>query len=231
MRTSARRSKESIMRGYVIKGVGSGFVVLGLATLWGDDASAQECGVQTIYTPPRFTNGSPGDVALIGNSGSVAAEALAPIAGPLGMTYFHTSMIYSNIGQMTETYWNGVPPPSSNSTDEPHPCSRVLSPWNLARLGEGAWAGWYDVVPATLVKGLRKTACTPLQRGGANPYGTFDTYHFNSFLHDDVPGGSCEKLLVDDCGIPVEYNTTPGGDRTVYNGAQFFTAMSTGCNH
>jgi hypothetical protein len=213
------------MRSYVIKSVGGGFVVLGLAALWADDAAAQDCGVETVYTPPRFTNGNPGDVALIGNSGSAASQALAPIAATLGMTYFHTSMVYSSIGQMTETYWNGIAPPSSSQTGEPHICSRVMSPWYLARLGPGAWAGWNDVVPANLVKGLRTTACTPVARGGTNPYGTKDTYHFNSFLHDDVPGGSCEKMLVDDCGIPVEYNTTAGGDRTVYNGSQFFSVV------
>ena len=30
-----------------------------------------------------------------------------------------------------------------------------------------------------------------------------DSYHFNSFMHDDLVGGSCSKLLVDECGVAV----------------------------
>jgi hypothetical protein len=218
------------MNGYVINKVGGAFVILGLAASWSASALAggagSECGQVCVWTPARFTNGNPGDVALIGNSGSAAGEALAPIAGALGLTYFHAEMIANSAGGMTETYWNGIAPQSSAQTGEPHVCSRVMSPWYLARLGPGAWSGWDDVAAAMLVKGFRTTACTPVARGGANPYGTYDTYHFNSFLHDDVPGGSCEKMLVDDCGVPVEYNTTAGGDRTVYNGTQYFSAVN-----
>jgi hypothetical protein len=210
---------------YAIRTFGGGFVILGLAGLWCADAKAQDCGTYTYYTPPRFTNGNVGDVALVGNSGSAAAQALAPIANALGMTYFHVTMLSDNAGGVTETYWDGIAPPSSHQTGEPHECSRVVSPWYLARLGPGAWTGWDDVVQADLVQGLATTACN-LTQYASSEYGTYDTYHINSFLNDDVPGGSCEKLLVDDCGIPVQYNTTPGGDRTVYDGGQYFAAMS-----
>src|ERR1700728_3786090 len=100
------------MSTYMIRITGSSFVLLSIVGLWSIDAHAQECGTVSSYTPPRFTNANPGDVALIGNSGSAAAQALAPIANALGMTYFHTSMVYdSGYGDMTETYWDGVAPP------------------------------------------------------------------------------------------------------------------------
>jgi hypothetical protein len=184
---------------------GSTFLFVALAGLWSAEARAQwegsTCGTIGSYTPARFTNGNPGDVALIGNSGSAAASALAPIAGVLGMTYFHVSMVHDNAGGMTETYWDGIAPPSSDTTGEPDVCSRVISPFFLARLSPGTIAPYPDVVPANLVKGMRTTACYP----------PADNYHFNSFIHDDVPGGSCEKMLVDECDLPmVEYNTYVG---------------------
>ena len=46
------------------------------------------------------------------------------------------------------------------------------------------------------------------------------------FFHDDVPGGDCEKALVDYCGVPVEYNTTAPGDRAIFNATQAFNALN-----
>jgi hypothetical protein len=185
------------------KSLSGSLVLLTVAGLWSSKAQAQACGTVYSYTPARFTNANVGDVALIGNSGSAAAQTLAPLAAAVNMEYFHASMVYDNQGTVTETFWDGMAPPSSASTGEDRICTKVVSPYFLARLSPGAYQGGLmpDVVPSMLVQGLSNSPCTLPQ----------DNYHINSFLHDDIPGGSCEKALVDYCGLPVnQYNTYLG---------------------
>jgi hypothetical protein len=53
-----------------------------------------------------------------------------------------------------------------------------------------------------------------------------DGYHIASVLQDRIPGGTCEKELVDYCGVPVEYNAYPtAGDRTFYTATEGYDAL------
>jgi hypothetical protein len=224
----------------------SSIFVLALAApaLWSDDASATAlppqppvCGdfcESCVYTPARYTAGAAGTVALTANSGSVASDALAPIATDLGMTYYHSLALYDASGNhFTETEWNGVTPPSSDATSgtNHHPCSRIMDPFFLSSLSPGAVTDIAEdaVVPATLIAGFATAGCSVPRDG----------YHLTSIAQDSIPGGSCEKLLVDYCGTPVLPGTcTPGitvtscgrpsatGDRQVYNGGQIWAAVN-----
>jgi hypothetical protein len=203
----------------------SAVAIVGLSLGWAEVASAQFCcGWDTEYVcntvgyyhQARYTNGGAGDVALVPTSSSPTGSqvALAPIAAALGFKYVHAQLLYDGTGStFTQTYWDGNSPPSSKTTGEPHICSRVISPFFLARLWPGAGTAAQDAVPADLVKGFGRAGCTV----------PADSYHFNSFIHDEVPGGSCEKLLVDYCGVPV--NATL--DRKVYGPNDSFNAVST----
>jgi hypothetical protein len=198
-------------------------LALALAALWSAEARAQYqiCGpycVDTTYVPARYTTGASGDVALNTNSGTAAADALAPIASAMGLTYFHAKLLQDNSGQrFTETYWNGITPPSSSATGEPHECSRVISPFYLASLSPGSGIYYEDAQPGVLVKSFGTPGCTV----------PIDGYHVTSFLNDSIPGGSCEKLLVDYCGVPVnDASTTAGGDRTLYTSTEAWNAVN-----
>ena len=212
--------------------------VLGLAALWSADAVAEQlppqppvCGdfcESCVYTPARFTAGAAGTVALSQNSGDTAAAALKPILGALGATYYHAQILYDASGDhFTETEWNGVTPPASNSTGEPHVCSRLISPYYLASLSPGAVTDIAEdaPVPATLIAGFGTAGCSV----------PADGYHLASFTQDAIPGGSCEKLLTDYCGVPVNKGTCAlgicgsahaTGDRQTFNGSQAFAAVN-----
>src|ERR1700722_8343383 len=75
------------------KSLSGSLVLLTVAGLWSTKAQAQSCGTVYSYTAARFTNANVGDVALIGNSGSTAAQALAPLASAVPMTYFTAQMV------------------------------------------------------------------------------------------------------------------------------------------
>jgi hypothetical protein len=122
---------------------------------------------------------------------------------------------------LAETF-PGPTPPISHDTGEPHPCSKVLSPFYLQRLEPGAGDYYEDAEPGILVKNFGTKNCS-LKADG---------YHLHSIFDDAVPGGSCEKELVDYCGVPVENNpyNSSAGDRTVFNGTLGFAALTAAFN-
>jgi hypothetical protein len=216
------------MRSTVFSG---SLLLFGVVGLWSSSARAilnceaqcpcgghQVCEAST-YTPARYTAGANGDVALSANNGTPANEAMYAIAQALGLSWYHAKLLYDSTGNhFTETFWDGSAPPSSHTTGEPDWCSRVVSPFYLARLSPGAGFFYEDAVSGELVKAFGRPSCTSL---------IADSYHFNSFLYDDVYGGSCERLLVDECGVPVnEALTSAGGDRTGFTGPQVFSALT-----
>ena len=217
--------------------VSSSIFVLTLAApaFWSDDASATPlppppptCGdlcSSCVYTPARYTSGAEGDVALIKMSSSPTQSQiwLSTIGAGIALQYLHAKLLYDNTGQrFTETFPGGAPP-SSYATGEPSWCSRPVSPFYLQRLpGDGAGVYYEDAqVPATLVKAIGRAGCTV----------PVDSYHIYSFLHDNITGGSCEKLLVDYCGVPVEYNEAgTAGDRSTYNQSDAIKSLTAAWN-
>jgi hypothetical protein len=215
--------------------------VLGLCGLWAERADAmQTCPPgeiyergQTYYWPARYTAGAGGDVAVntIGGNATLTPDQpvatfgqqfVAAVVGQLGgvtgaNAYVHSKILYDSSGdKFTETY-PGPIPPSSNQTGEPNVCSEPLSPFYLGRMAPGAVTGYDDAEPGILVKGFGKAACTV----------PADGYHITSIFQDTVPGGSCEKELVDYCGVPVEYNNYPTtGDRLFYSATEGFAAFN-----
>jgi hypothetical protein len=245
--------------------LGGGLFVLGLAGLWSQTASATmcagqpaECGTCTIsepqttcaYTPARVTTAVAGDVALNTSASAnpaVQAFLMAMATGfapqvPGGLTYMHTKLLTDATGNhFTETFPADMPP-NAHTTGEDW-CSRPISPFFLARLNPGtapfsdttAGSGYSvstgsgvfyeDAQPGAVVTSFGTAGCTLAP----------EPYAINSFMHDDVTGGSCEKALVDHCGVPVLPGIctpatcgTPSatGDRTSYTNATFVTVAT-----
>src|ERR1700722_14079880 len=84
--------------------------IFGVVGLWSSSARAiLNCEAQcpcgghqvcetSVYTPARYTAGANGDVALSGNNGTAANEAMYPIAQALGLTWYHAKLLYDNTG-------------------------------------------------------------------------------------------------------------------------------------
>src|ERR1700722_417675 len=194
--------------------VGSAAVALGLVGLWGASASAQmqcpgNCGmtcntVTTCTYVPAAYEGSAGDVAVIQENLAAPTQSqtwLNSILGPLDpQLNVHAKLLYDSTGSnFTETFPDGTTPPTSHTTGEPHYCSRPISPYYLARLSPGSSG---NTATGTYYEDAQANA--QLVRSFGTPYCQVpaDSYHINSFLNDDVPGGSCERLLVDYCNVP-----------------------------
>jgi hypothetical protein len=192
----------------------------------------------SYYTPARYTTGAAGDVAvntLPTSNASTMQQLVGAVVGALtggGPVYIHTKLL-TNIGtgfaigsSFTETFPGDPMPPTSYATGEPHPCSKVMSPWFLSRLWPGTvggllyantWGGtgqyFEDAEPGILVKAFGSTNCTGVP---------LDSYHLHSVLDDNIKGGSCEKLLVDYCGVPVSSTL----DRTKYTAQESTNAIN-----
>src|ERR1700722_6951839 len=121
-------------------------------------------------TPTQYLVGQAGDVVL-----SNTNVTLQPITSSVGMVYGHAQALYDNRGgSFTESFWDGVSPPTSEQTGEPHECSIPASPYCLARLNPGSLSNYTEnAVPGTLISGM------------ANPYCSVpsELYHFSSFLN------------------------------------------------
>lgn len=152
-------------------------------------ASAQSCRVST-YHPAAYTNGAAGDVALT----PAVSLLVQGLTQNLGMSYGHAATLYNASGSVfTESTVGNTSPPSSNSTGEPHVCSRVISPYYLQRMSPGVInAGSRDARAGVLVKGGARAACVA----------SADTYHINS-IKFRLHGGSCAASAEDDCGAAV----------------------------
>jgi hypothetical protein len=160
----------------------------------------------SYYVPAHFTNGAAGDVSLAAAQNGL----IQGLSQQLGMTYGHAAVLYDASGnRFTETYANSNTPPSSNSTGEPHICSRVISPYYLQRLSPGVVnGGARDAVAGVLVKGGARAACV----------GVGDSYHIYS-IKNRIHGGSCAAFAEDDCGAQVT-----GGWQRVFSPAEHYTA-------
>jgi hypothetical protein len=223
-----------------------GLLALGFAGLWGGSASAYTatcntncnncCATEeyyTVYTPARYAGFSSGDVAvntLPASGATFGQEVVGAMIGQLGgvtasNAYIHAKLLNDSSGNVfTETYPGPTPPPSS-ATGESNECSSIISPFALNRMYPGVGIYAEDAEPGVVVRGFGTPGCSP----GNYTYGPggSDGYHLFSILNDSVPGGSCEKLLVDYCGVPVEYNK-PGvaGDRITYTTQESLNAIT-----
>ena len=152
-------------------------------------ASAQSCKIN-VYHPAAYTNSAAGDVALT----TAESQLVQGLSQTLGLTYGHAAMLYDNSGYVfTEDTVNNASPPSSDSTGEPHICSRVISPYYLQRLSPGVINhGARDARSGVLVKGGARASCVA----------PVDSYHINSIKYR-LHGGSCAALAEDDCGAAV----------------------------
>jgi hypothetical protein len=216
----------------------SAFVV-GIAALWTAEAHGLviECGAGTIpcnvcapqvcvYTPAVYTSGAAGDVAVnTASTNSVAQSLVEDVVGPLtptgGSVYVHTKLLVSPpagipVGSYFAETFPSLLPPTTHKTGEENECSKVFSPFFIQRMYPGAGKYYEDAQPGVLVKAFGNPNCNP----------PADGYHIASLLQDTVPGGSCEKELVDYCGVPVAYNI----DRRVYTATEGFDALSAGFN-
>jgi hypothetical protein len=195
-------------------------ILVGLAALWSVDAAAdyictpcQKCNEVCTTVPARYTAGVAGDVALITPSGTSSDKFLAPIISVLGLKYSHAMLLSDSTGNhFTESDWTSTPADSTNY-DNAHPCSRVISPWDLQRGYPGVEiAAYQDALPGELINFGTNPACKP----------PADTYHIRSFMKDSLPGGSCEKVLVESCGVPVN----DALDRSVYPGSAMWDIIT-----
>src|SRR3569833_2619125 len=143
-------------------------------------ASAQSCKIN-VYHPAAYTNSAAGDVALT----TAESQLVQGLSQTLGLTYGHAAMLYDNSGYVfTEDTVNNASPPSSDSTGEPHICSRVISPYYLQRLSPGVINhGARDARSGVLVKGGARASCVA----------PVDSYHINSTKYR-LRGGSCAAL-------------------------------------
>jgi hypothetical protein len=195
---------------------------LGLAALWTTAARAQ-CTTTCTNTPATYIGGNAGDVAVMTVPPnptifqSALQQMISPLAEDPGNPYIHTKLLYDGSGSnFTETFPTDVSLVPSHTTGEPHSCSRPISPYFLQRLAPGAGIYQEDAEPGILVRGMGYPYCNV----------PADGYHLNSFLNDDIPGGSCEKLLVDYCGVPVD----PVQDRTVFNEGNAIASLNAAWN-
>ena len=168
------------------------WLIAGLGIVIGSErrASAQISCKVSVYHPAAYTNGAAGDIALT----PAESQLVQGLTQNLGMTYGHAAMLYNSSGYVfTESTVNNATPPSSNSTGEPHVCSRVISPYYLQRMSPGVLnAKPRDARAGVLVKGGARASCTA----------PADTYHINSIKYR-LHGGSCAALAEDDCGAQV----------------------------
>jgi hypothetical protein len=208
--------------------------VLGLAAqaLWSPDANAcmsctvcgQTCTQTATYTPAAYTSGAAGDVAVNNASESpLVALLVEPVVNQLGgSTYEHTKLLVTppagyNVGSYFAETFPNVTPPGSQHTGEESPCSKPFSPYYMQRMSPGAAEYYEDAQPGVLVKSFGNAKCAP----------PADGYHIATLLRDSVKGGTCEKELVDYCGVPVQYNAAgTAGDRTTYNATEGFNALN-----
>jgi hypothetical protein len=192
---------------------------------------------QFSYTPASYTTGAAGDVAVntLPTSGaSTMQQLVGSVVGALtngGPEYIHTKLVSKapaglNTGSyFTETFPTAMPP-SSDTTGEDNICSKVMSPWYTSRLWPGTLGGllafntyggtglyYEDAEPGILVKAFGSTNCTGVP---------LDSYHLRSVLDDNIQGGSCEKLLVDYCSVPVSSTL----DRTKYTATESTNAIN-----
>jgi hypothetical protein len=205
---------------------------LGLAALWSLKASALTCPptctpIDTCtYVPQAYTTGAAGDVSVSDQTSTfmqqLVSDVVAQLVGGTGPQYTHTKILRTPpagiaVGSyFTETYASETPP-SSENTGEESPCSKPASPHYIQNMFPGASTYYEDAQPGILVKAMGSATCNL----------PADAYHIYTILNDPVPGGSCEKALVDYCGVPVSYAlTTAGGDRTSYPWQTVYNAAS-----
>jgi hypothetical protein len=160
-----------------------------------------ECEDVWYYQPPVYVGVNPGDAILFPRpSQCPATDGVCSLFAAVGLSYTHVALAYDSSGALlAQSQWDMVPPPSTQSTGGSHSCSRLLDSARLQSLnpgttGTGGWDGAHTVGSALIVRNLGTPYCNS----------PADHYHFNSFIHDDVQGGSCEKYVVDYCGVPVE---------------------------
>jgi len=189
--------------------------------------------VITSYVPARYEGFAAGDVALNNASGNgtitpdqtspsmgnlIAEAVIQNLGGPTAAhDYFHAKELFDPSGQdFSETFPAGTLP-SSHQTGESNECSSVISPYFLDQYPPGAGVYYEDAEPGVVVRGIATPGCIP----------PANSYHLASIIYDSIPGGSCEKELVDYCGVPVTYNA-PGapGDRTTYTTQEALNAVS-----
>jgi hypothetical protein len=200
-------------------------VVSALATV----AHAQVCEPGEIrtphqscaYHPGRYTNAAAGDVSI-----STAPGALTPVLAQLGLAVTHTALLSDSSGQrFTDTLWDGTHPRSTQDVlgnFGVHACSMPLYVKDVNNLKPGVRVNTLaantaadDVATgAYLGKTMGNPSCSPI----------IEPYHLNSFIFPKPAGsypttpyagpvstqqaapltsGSCEKLLVDECGVAV----------------------------
>lgn len=167
------------------------------------------------YVPPVYTGLNPGDAVLIPTAPN-GADPISELFQKLSLNYTHVMLAWDSSGvEFAESQWDGNPPPSTHSTGGSHACSRVLDSARLQSLNPGT-TGTATYDPSHVLSGARiiQQLGTPYCNSPA------DHYHFNSFIHDDVLGGSCEKYVADYCGVPVQ-----PGDKVVRQGSDMNAAL------
>jgi hypothetical protein len=192
--------------------------------------------VQFDWTLGRYTNGAAGEVALMTDTGSMSETILQQ----LGLTYTHAALLTSTAGQtFTDSTYNGVPPRETANvlgSTGVHACTDVLYVRDLTGLSPGvrvASVNDDDVMSgAVLLQSMATATCAPKA----------DTYHMSSWFFPKpsgyypdpkeatpLTGGSCEKVLQDECGAPViqdDKSPTEAGvgftPQQIFNGADAF---------
>lgn len=194
--------------GHAVRGwcVAISVAALGATATWASPSGAQTCSSPfvlepvAVYVPPNFVGVSGGDAVMLPTAGRTVSDPAAALMSSIGLHYTHVALAYDTSGDnfVQSTVSLASPPPSSYSTGGAHYCSRVMSIAGLQHLSPGAPAGpevdYTDVInSAVIYPSMGRSACSaPAQ-----------AYEINSFLHNDVVGGSCEKYVADFCGVPV----------------------------
>jgi len=194
------------------------------------------------YHAGRYTNATAGDVSI-----STAPGALTPVLAQLGLTVTHTALLSDSSGQrFTDTLWDGTHPRSTQDVlgnFGVHACSMPLYVKDVNNLKPGVRVGVLatntagdDVATgAFLGKTMGNPSCSPVR----------EPYHLNSFIYPKAPGyyptqyatagaaeafpltsGSCEKLLVDECGV-----ATIASDRPVKTYTQAYNGINSLWNY
>jgi hypothetical protein len=172
-----------------------------IGDIYCDGLSCYEYEGEQVCTQPNFVGVNAGDAILYpvgGGSTSCGNDGICQLFQAAELSYTHVALVYNSMGEaLAESYWDTNPPPSTHSTGGDHYCSRILDSARLQSLNPGA--GAYADTARTVNWAIDfPNMGTPYCNAPA------DGYHFNSFIHDDVQGGSCEKFLVDFCGVPVQ---------------------------
>jgi hypothetical protein len=213
------------------------------ATNAGEIQCEKNCGASTseefYWTLGRYTGTHPGDVVVLPVQ---TTSPLYEIITPLGMKYSHAAMLTSTTGNtFTDSAWNGVSPRSTKSVlgdFGEHACTDTLYVRDVTGLSPGVRVAVTqddDVEDGAFIStGLGNGACKPVA----------DYYHIHTWLFPKAPNyypsgtqgtaegaaitsGSCEKLLVDECAVPVTLNDrSPTESGVGYTPAQMNTAVT-----